>query len=120
MSNLLACKLCGKSIKFDDKRVSERTGKKIPLDVDTDKPHDCPVWKGNQQYQQQPQAHQQQQQSQLVQHDQRQPSQKQQERRYQQCRKGCGQEIYFDASNKSQSGKYIPLSKDTGEPHQCQ
>jgi hypothetical protein len=30
------------------------------------------------------------------------------------CNKGCGQEIYFDANNKSQSGKWIPLDKDTG------
>ncbi|MFL6399935.1 MAG: hypothetical protein ACJ72J_10210 [Nitrososphaeraceae archaeon] len=38
-----------------------------------------------------------------------------------QCHKGCGQEIYFDANHsKSQSGKWIPLSKDTGLPHQCQ
>ncbi|MFL6320607.1 MAG: hypothetical protein ACJ72U_15400 [Nitrososphaeraceae archaeon] len=29
---------------------------------------------------------------------------------------GCSQEIYFDANNKSQSGKYIPLDKDTGLP----
>ena len=36
------------------------------------------------------------------------------------CNKGCSQEIYFDANNKSQSGKYIPLNKDTGLPHQCQ
>jgi hypothetical protein len=34
--------------------------------------------------------------------------------------KGCSQEIYFDANNKSQSGKWIPLDKDTGLPHQCQ
>jgi len=33
---------------------------------------------------------------------------------------GCGQELYFDANSKSQSGKYIPLDKDIGEPHQCQ
>jgi hypothetical protein len=32
----------------------------------------------------------------------------------------CGQEIYFDANNKSQSGKFIPLDKDTGLPRQCQ
>ena len=30
----------------------------------------------------------------------------------------CGQEIYFDANNKSQSGKWIPLDKQTGLPHQ--
>jgi hypothetical protein len=34
--------------------------------------------------------------------------------------KGCGHEIYYDANNKSQSGKWIPLDKDTGLPHHCQ
>jgi hypothetical protein len=33
--------------------------------------------------------------------------------------KGCGQEIYFDANNKSQIGKWIPLDSDTGMLHQC-
>jgi hypothetical protein len=28
--------------------------------------------------------------------------------------------ITLDANSKSQSGKWIPLSKDTGLPHQCQ
>jgi hypothetical protein len=42
------------------------------------------------------------------------------QRRYYQCNKGCGQEIYFDASNKSQSGKFIPLNKESGPPHHCQ
>jgi hypothetical protein len=45
--------------------------------------------------------------------------QPQQQRQYHTCNKRCAQEIYFDANNKSQSGKYIPLDKDTGEPHQC-
>jgi hypothetical protein len=99
------CRLCGKPIKFDDKWISERTGRKIPLDVDTDEPHDCPVRRSNSQQQQQLQQIQQ---------------QHQQETRYHLCNKGCGQEIYFDANNKSQSGKWIPLSKDTGLPHQCQ
>jgi transcription initiation factor TFIID subunit TAF12 len=51
---------------------------------------------------------------------QEQPQQQTQQRRYYQCNKGYGQEIYFDANNKSQSGKWIPLSKDTGLLHQCQ
>jgi hypothetical protein len=55
MSSLLSCRLCGQAIKFDDKHVSHRTGKKIPLDIDTEEPHDCPVWKGSQQYQPQQQ-----------------------------------------------------------------
>jgi hypothetical protein len=98
----LLCRLCGERIKFDDKHISERTGKRIPLDVETEEPHDCPARRNSQQQQQ----------------GQQQPHQSQ--RRYHQCNKGCGQEIYFDANNKSQSGKYIPLSKDTGLPHQCQ
>ena len=76
----LACRQCGQSIKFDDKHVSLKTGKKIPLDVESNEPHDCPM-------------RNQQQQPQLVQ----QP----QQRRYHQCNKGCGQEIYFDPNNKS-------------------
>ena len=90
MSSLF-CRLCGKPIKFDDKCVSERDGKKIPLDVDIEEPHDCPVRKS----QRQQQTLQQQQ------------SEQPQQRRYLQCNKGCGQEIYFDANNKSQSGKWI-------------
>jgi hypothetical protein len=96
----LFCYLCGKPIKFDIEYISERTGKKIPLDEETSEPHNCPV-RSQREHQQ---------------HQQRQ----QQERRYHQCSKGCGQEIYFDASNKSQSGKWIPLDKETGQPHQCQ
>ena len=99
MSNL-SCRQCGQPITFDNKHISQRTGKKIPLDIATNEPHDCPVWRD------QPQQQQQVQQSQQTQ------------RRYLQCNKGCGQEIYFDSNNKSQSGKYIPLDKDTGQPHQ--
>jgi hypothetical protein len=96
MSNIV-CRQCGNPITFDNKHISQRTGKKIPLDIETNEPHDCPVMRD-------------------------QPQQSQQtQRRYHQCNKGCGQEIYFDANHsKSQSGKWIPLSKDTGLPHQCQ
>jgi hypothetical protein len=102
----LTCRLCGNPIKFDDKWVSERTGKKIPLDPGTNEPHDCPVRRDHLKQQGQ-QSYQQTQQS-------------QQQRRYLQCNKGCGQEIYFDVNSKSQSGKFIPLSKETGLPHQCE
>jgi transcription initiation factor TFIID subunit TAF12 len=112
MSKSSFCYLCGKPIKFDYEYINERTGKKIPLDAETNEPHNCPVRRSQreQQQSQPPQLQQQQQ-----------PSQQQEyrERRYHQCNKGCGREIYFDANNKSQSGKYIPLDKDTG-PHQCQ
>ena len=91
----LTCRLCNQPITFDNKHISQKTGKKIPLDPDTNEPHDCPVRRD------QPQ----QQQSQQMQ------------RRYHQCNKGCGNEIYFDANNKTQSGKFIPLDKDTGLPH---
>jgi hypothetical protein len=97
----LACRLCGNPIKFDDKWVSERTGKKIPLDPGTNEPHDCPVRRDQTQRQQVQQS-------------------QQTQRRYLQCNKGCGSEIYFDANNKSQSGKFVPLDKQTGQPHQCQ
>jgi hypothetical protein len=92
MSKSSFCYLCGKPIKFDNEYINERTGKKMPLDKDTNEPHNFAVRS----------LRQEQQQSQ-----QQQPSQQQesQERRYHQCNKGCGQEIYFDASNKSQSGK---------------
>jgi hypothetical protein len=105
MSSIL-CRQCNQPITSDNKHISQRTGKKIPLDIETNEPHDCPVRRD------QPQQGQQQgQQSEQPQ---------QQQRRYYQCNKGCGQEIYFDANSKSQSGKWIPLSKDTGLPHQCQ
>ena len=95
----LLCRLCGKPIKFDDKHISEKTGKRIPLDKDTEEPHDCPARNDQQRHGE---------------------SQQPQQRRYHMCNKGCGQEIYFDANSKSQSGKWIPLDKDTGQPHQCQ
>ena len=100
-SNSILCRQCNQPITFDNKHISQRTGKKITLDPGTNEPHDCPVRRD------QPQQ-------------QRQQSYQQQERRYLQCNKGCGQEIYFDANSKSQSGKWIPIDKDTGEPHQCQ
>jgi hypothetical protein len=97
----LSCRLCGQPITFDNKHVSQRTGKKIPLDPESNEPHDCPVRR-----------------DQPLQEGQ--PQQQMQQRRYLQCNKGCGQEIYFDENSKSQSAKFIPLDKDTGLPHQCQ
>ena len=101
----VVCRLCNKPITFDNKHISQRTGKKIPLDIETNEPHDCPARRDQPQQQQRGQQPQQ--------------SYQQQQRHYHQCNKGCGQEIYFDANNKSQSGKFIPLDKDTGLPHQC-
>jgi hypothetical protein len=94
----LACRQCGQPITFDNKHISQKTGKKIPLDPGTNEPHDCPARRD-----QLPQGQQ----------------TTQQLRRYHQCNKDCGQEIYFDANNKSRSGKWIPLDIDIGLPHQC-
>jgi hypothetical protein len=55
ISRTIPCRLCGKPIKFDERRVSHRTGTKIPLEPDTDEPHKCPM---------QPNPYQQKQQSQ--------------------------------------------------------
>jgi hypothetical protein len=107
MSNSSFCYLCGKPIKFDNEYINERTGKKIPLDAETNEPHNCRVRSQQEQQQsqrQQPPAQQ----------------QEKQQMRYHQCNKGCGQEIYFDANSKTESGKWIPLDKETGQPHQCQ
>jgi hypothetical protein len=49
----ITCRLCNQPIKFDDKHISQRTGKKIPLAVATNEPHDCPVRRDQPQQQQQ-------------------------------------------------------------------
>jgi hypothetical protein len=54
----LSCRQCVQPITFDNKHISQRTGKKIPLDVETNEPHDCPVWNNGQQQQQQEQSQQ--------------------------------------------------------------
>jgi hypothetical protein len=38
------CKLCGETIHFSNDVVSERTGKKIPLEEGSDDPHRCAEW----------------------------------------------------------------------------
>jgi hypothetical protein len=35
----LSCNFCSEPIKFDDEHVSERTGKKILLDIETNESH---------------------------------------------------------------------------------
>ena len=42
--DMTACRLCGETIHFDNNIVSERTGKKIPLDEGSDDPHRCAEW----------------------------------------------------------------------------
>jgi len=36
-----------------------------------------------------------------------------------QCRNGCGKELTWDKTRKSDGGKMIPIEKATNEPHQC-
>src|SRR5215217_3627833 len=100
------CKLCQAPIKFSKQHVSQKSGKMIPLDPITDTPHDCPAWK-----KQRPYSNGNQSQSQ---------SQSQQRGwRYYPCRKGCGSVIYFDDTRKTEGGKWIPIDKETEEPHDC-
>jgi hypothetical protein len=61
MSKSSFCYLCGKPIKFDNEYINERTGKKIPLDAETNEPHNCPVRSQQEQQQSQPSQLQQQQ-----------------------------------------------------------
>ena len=85
----ISCRQCGQQITFDNKHISQRTGKKIPLDIETNDPHNCPVWKDQPQQQSQQQG------------------QQQIQRRYLQCNKGCGQFIYFHEGQHTENGKWI-------------
>ncbi|CAN5179857.1 hypothetical protein BH18THE2_BH18THE2_14630 [soil metagenome] len=49
-SVLTSCYKCETEITFDDEYVSERTGKKIPLDGYTLEPHRCPMYKAPKKY----------------------------------------------------------------------
>ena len=35
------------------------------------------------------------------------------------CQYGCGKELIWDKSRKSDSGKMIPIEQATNEPHNC-
>jgi hypothetical protein len=71
---------------------------------------DCPFWKEVQQYQQ----------SLLWRQRSAQAAQYQQpQRRYLPCKKGCGNEVYYEVRAKSQNGRFLPLSRESGLPHKC-
>ena len=36
------------------------------------------------------------------------------------CQFGCGKDLTWDKSRRSDSGKMIPIEKSTNEPHNCQ
>ena len=86
---MASCKLCGQTIRWNKDFVSELSGKIIPLEED---PNTDQPHKCEQW--------------------------KAQNRKYYHC-KDCNAEIYFDDLYKSKNGKYIPLDKATGEPHEC-
>src|SRR5918999_1400620 len=89
MKKMTSCRLCGQTIRWDSGYVSEVSGKMIPLDEDPD-----------------------------TSRPHRCEEWKAQNRRYYDCR-NCGSQIYFDESQKSNNGKFIPLDKQTGQPHEC-
>ena len=90
---MASCKLCYKEITFSSEpEYISPTGKKYPLDIDS-----AGVIVGRHEC--------------LV--------WEVEHRKYYICRKGCGGEIYFDRKQKTSSGGWIPISKETGFPHKC-
>ena len=86
------CQYCDAELTFDSEYVSERTGKKIPLDLDTGEPHDCPENPYHSNYR---------------------------SNRVLECWT-CNEEITFsDNMVSKKSGKKIPLDSRTMRPHNC-
>lgn len=95
----LSCRLYGEPTTFDNYHIGKRAGKNIPLDIDTDEPYDCSVWRSQQEAGHRLQT------------------------RYYQYHKGCGQYICSDADHQNEltvGNTWIQLSKNTGEQCQCQ
>jgi hypothetical protein len=99
------CKWCDAEITFDDEHISERTGRKIPLDVDTDKPHNCPIWKLHHR----------------IYHEYRKGCGSQiffDEDRRSPSGKMIPIDKYTDEPHECE--KWIPIDKETEEPHNCE
>jgi hypothetical protein len=79
----------------------------IPLDPLTETAHDCPVWKRERAFNP----------NNSNSNNQSRPQQS--GPKYYPCRRGCGSQIYFDEQQKTESGKWIPIDKETGQPHDC-
>jgi predicted nucleic acid-binding Zn ribbon protein len=86
---MTSCRLCGQAIRWDKGYVSEVSGKMIPLDEDPE-----------------------------TNRPHRCDEWKAQNRKYRDCN-SCGKPIFFDESQKSINGKFIPLDQQTGQPHEC-
>ncbi len=86
---MLTCKFCDQSITFDNEHVSQKSRKKIPLDLDSKELHHCEqsfnAWR----------------------------------KKHPLIRRYCHEKIYFDDEVTSDSGKRIPLEVDSGEAHDC-
>ena len=87
--SMTSCRLCGQTIRWDKEIVSEISDKMIPLEEDPNT--NQPL---------------------------RCEEWKAQNRHYNDCR-NCGKPIYFDESHKSKNDKFIPLDKQSGQPHEC-
>jgi hypothetical protein len=96
------CRLCNQEIIFDGIQRSKRTGKQIPLDTATHKPHDCPNYEPSYTTTTTTTA----------------VATATAEIKYIKC-KVCNNDIYFDDKQKSDTGKFIPISRLTNQPHQC-
>ncbi len=80
--------MCNQEITFSDWHVST-IGKKIPLDLETDSPHECSVWK------------------------------QQHRRYYPCRNDCVAEIYFDDKAAKSKNGKWVPIDRKTGTPHQC-
>ena len=87
---MLTCKFCEQSITIDYEHISQKSGKKIPLDPNSKEPHHCEksfnAWCKDHP---------------LI------------------CRYCHETKIYFDDNVRSDNGKRIPLEQDSGEAHNC-
>jgi hypothetical protein len=102
------CRKCNQVIVFDEEYKSERTGKMIPLDVVEDatggrnlEPHNCPQYRLEDTTM-----------TMTTTTTTAAPT------LYLKC-KSCNYDIHFDENLKSDSGKFIPISRLTNKPHQC-
>jgi hypothetical protein len=96
------CRKCNQEIVFSEDYRSERRGKMIPMNPDSvaaghPETHDCPQYRLE---------------------DTTTTMTTAAAPRYLKC-KSCNYDIYFDEKQKSDSGKFIPISRLTNKPHQC-
>jgi hypothetical protein len=133
---MIACQKCNDPIIFSDSWVSEKSGKRIPLDESTHQPHQCPNSTFVNQVLQCKYC-----QSKISFSDQvisprgkkiplnagtlQKHECKEGKEAWKNNSKGtlncrlCGEAIYFDSSNLSENGKHIPMEVLTNKNHDC-